>query len=308
MITQKSFILVFVGLFAATLVYVAPAHAGNDATAVPESQSTSVEAVQDDVDEDVAEEANARREKVLRDAETALEETRSALQALEDNDTEKALEALERATGKLALIVARDPELALAPAGVSVRTYDLFAKPETVEQSIEQAEEHLEAGRIQDARLLLDKLASEVVISVSHIPLATYPDAIKAVAPMIDKGETEQAKRMLSTALSTMVVIDNVHPLPLLRAEKLLQEAETLAENPERTGEENAQLANYLDDARKQVEMAELLGYGESDTFNQFYEQIEEIENKTKGSSSGTDFFDAIKLTVEEWRNSLLDH
>ena len=37
----------------------------------------------------------------------------------------------------------------------------------------------------------------------AQIPLATYPAAIKAVAPLIDAGHMEEAKAALEAALNT---------------------------------------------------------------------------------------------------------
>jgi hypothetical protein len=55
-----------------------------------------------------------KRATLLKDAQAALEETRNALDALDKGDKQAALAALERATGKLDMVVARDPNLARA--------------------------------------------------------------------------------------------------------------------------------------------------------------------------------------------------
>ena len=48
---------------------------------------------------------------------------------LDQGDKNGALEALERASGKLDLVVSRDPKLALAPVDVTVSVLDLYAVP-----------------------------------------------------------------------------------------------------------------------------------------------------------------------------------
>jgi hypothetical protein len=132
-----------------------------------------------------------------------LDETHVALKALEEGKSKEALEALARATGKLELLAARDPDLAVAPVDVDVVTHDLYATPRAIREAREEAGELLEDGKVQEARRLLSGLASEIVIRVTNLPLATYPDAIKEISPLIDRGETEEAKSALRAALNT---------------------------------------------------------------------------------------------------------
>jgi hypothetical protein len=51
------------------------------------------------------------REKILTEAKATLDETENAIKALNEDKSNDALAALEKATGKLELILARDPEL-----------------------------------------------------------------------------------------------------------------------------------------------------------------------------------------------------
>jgi hypothetical protein len=57
---------------------------------------------------------------------------------------------------------------------------------------------------VQKARVLIRDLASEIIISVVSIPLQTYPDAIKAVAPLIDRGKIRPAQMQALSAGSSM--------------------------------------------------------------------------------------------------------
>lgn len=265
-----------------------------------EEQSKEVQAVEEDVQERVETAANDRRQQIIAEAAAAITETRNALQALEQEKPDEALAALERTTGKLELLLARDPELSLAPTAVGVVTYDLYANPDTIRQSIALAEEHLEDGNVQEARRLLDLLASEVVYSVTSIPLATYPDAIKKAVPLIDDGSIDAAKSVLQRALNTLVVTDYVSPLPLMRAEELLARAEELTEKRDRTEQESEELTRVVEAVRDQMEIAKLLGYGNEEDFETFETQLRAIEVKTESGGSGKGWFDAIKQTISD--------
>jgi len=262
----------------------------------PAEQAAPAEAVQPEVDKAAVDKALERRDKIVSEASAAIAETKKALVALEDDKTDEALAALEEATGKLELILARDPDLGLAPVDVSLVTYDLLADPETVKKLIVEAEEYLENGKIQKARPLVARLASEMVLQSTNIPLVTYPDAIKAVAPLIDEGKTEEAKAALQAALNTLVVTtDDVVPLPKVRAEHLLNEAEKLAEKKERTEEESKRLTELLSETRTQLKLGEVLGYGTKQSFRAMHKQLDEIEDKISGGEGGKGWFDKIE-------------
>ncbi|WP_284722215.1 YfdX family protein [Methylophaga thalassica] len=260
----------------------------------PEEKNDMVKAVQQEVDQVVETKSVDKRKKTIVEAMEALSETKNALSALDDNDTEKAIQALEQVTGKLELVLARQPDLALAPVDVKPIVHDVFSSTKTIETLLEEAEQALKHGEVQKARHLLSGLASEIIVETTSIPLATFPDAIKAIAPLLDEGKAEAAKTALHTLLGTLVVSKQVIPLPVERARALLKKAEELMKKPERTDEESTQILNNIAEAKRQLEMAQLLGYGHKKDFEDLYEQIKEIDKKAKAGKSGTGFFDEL--------------
>ena len=269
--------------------------------AKPQAQSEASQAVQPKVDKQTADAAAEKRKKLFADATAALAETHKALKALENKNNDAALKALAEVTGKLDVIVARDPKLAQAPVSTEVVTYDVLSNLDTIKSVIKDAKAYLNDGEIQQARPLVANLASEIQYRTHHIPLATYPAAIKAIVPLIDAGKIDEAKARLQAALNTLVVTtDDVIPLPKLRAEHLLKQAQELAEKKDRSKEENDKLTSNLQAARQQLQMAELLGYAKKTDFNPLYEQIGEIENKSAGGKSGTGWFDKLKQQLAD--------
>jgi hypothetical protein len=104
-----------------------------------------------------------------------------------------------------------------------------------------------------------------------------------------------------------LVVTDHVTPLPPLRAEQHLKEAETLAENDTRTDADNEKLDKLLKDAREQLKMAEALGYGKKEDYEKLYAQLDEIEEKTGEGQSGKGFFDKVKKSLLDFKESLFN-
>lgn len=267
----------------------------------PEAQSLANQAIQPLIDNQVADEAAKKRKYLMTDATMAVSETEKAIAALERNKKEEALKALAAATGKLELILARDPKLALAPVSTEVETIDILAQPDTVKDLIKQAKAHLSDGEIQKARPLVATLASEIDFHTVNIPLGTYPAAIKAITPLIDAGKTEEAKKALRAALNTLVITTEAIPLPKLRAELLLKEAQTLAEKKARSPQENDKLARNLKDAREQLQIAQMLGYAEKKDYKPLYREIEGIETKSASGQSGTGWFERIKKQLSDF-------
>jgi hypothetical protein len=245
-------------------------------------------------------ETEEKRKALMADATSAIKETQAALKTLDEGKTSQAIAALERATGKLDLILARDPKLELAPAGVRVTSYDVRGGLDAVKQVRKEAEDLIDAGRLQEARGLLKNLASETVISVSNIPLATYPDAIKRAVKLIDENKTDDAKRVLQAALNTQVVIDTIIPLPVAKSQEFLQTAETLAQKKDRTKDDNDRLKAALDHANEQLQFAQALGYGTKQDFDKMTRQLAEIRDKTADNQSGTGWFAKIKASIAD--------
>jgi len=266
----------------------------------PEVDSTTLDNLESDVAE-VAEDATAdHRSRIIQEAVDALAETKVALTALDEHRVDDALEALAMVTGKLKIIVARDPSLALAPTDVSYALHDIYSDRESIEIAIEEAQEALRDGRVQVARSILGALASELVINVSHLPLATYPDAIAAIVPLIDEGKLEEAKSALQSTINTLVVKEIVLPMPVVRAGLYLDLAEGLAEKSDRSEDENSSLDDYLSTAKRHLEMSEVLGYGNQENYSDLYAQLDDIESKVSDGKSGRGFFNLLRKSMDE--------
>ncbi len=243
------------------------------------------------VEQDSQKQAAKKREQIASEALSALQETSNALKALDEGKTKDALASLEKATGKLEIILARDPQLAFAPVSVTSRSQDIITSTEHAKQMVKEARKLLDDGKVQDARALLSTLASETVITVSSLPMATYPDALKEAAALIDEGKIEKAKTVLQVALNTLAIDVTIIPIPVANAKAILAQAETLAEKPERTEDEDKRLSNLLNAAEEEIKFAQVLGYGEKKDFDNFYEEIKVIREKTSDGKSGAGFF-----------------
>ena len=262
--------------------------------------SAASKAAQSGVDDRPAQEAAKKRAELTQDAVTGFTKTQEALTLLDAKKTKEALDALELASGKLELVLARDPKLALAPVDIRVITHDIYANVESVEKAVKLSRELLGDGEVQKARPIIANLASEIVIETENLPMATYPAAIKSAARLIDSGKIDDAKAELARALNALVVTSVAFPLPLLRAETMLAKAEKLAENEKRDAKQNEELSTLLSSVRTEMELAQALGYGKKADFKPIFDQVKSIEQKSAGGKSGKGWFDELKMRIQK--------
>ncbi len=282
----------------ASTVWVSHLKIADCAYAAPQ-QKTDVKATKVETNKRSAQKTTDKRKEIVSEAVSTLRETQDALKLLDEGKSKEALAAVERATGKLEIVLARDPKVSLVPIDVRVVTSDVYGSLEAIKKAKQEAQKALNEGRVQDARNILSGLTSETVISTSNIPLATYPSALKKAAKFIDENRSSEAKAVLQTALDTLVVTDVVVPLPVVGARINLENAEELSKKKNRTEKENTKLTELVASADTQIQYAQELGYGKKADFESFHKQIEEIKKKTAGGKSGPNFFDQIKTYIE---------
>lgn len=71
-----------------------------------------------------------------------------------------------------------------------------------------------------------------------------------------------------------------------------------MAEKSDRTDADNEELTSKLAAVRNQLEMAELLGYGDQDDYESLYTQLDAIEKETEDGQSGKGSFDKMKDSI----------
>lgn len=313
------------GLALSTVMALPPAFAQD--TPQPPTSETN-EAVSKSVQDEATAQVDEKRKKLLDDATRALEETETALTALDEGDTDAALEALAVATGKLESVVARDPALALAPVDTRLLQRDLLGDVETIQAAREVIEDLVDDGKLQEARPLMRDFASEIVVKTSNLPLATYPDALLRATAQIDAGEVETAKQTLATALGTLVITEEVIALPVLRAQLLIDAAEkalgeeegatadvgaTESDSSETEGADEAvdteplSPSDYVEAARTQLRIAEALGYGEEDDFEELHENLDELDEQVDLADDTGGVFDKVGDSFIRLKQRLFD-
>jgi len=250
--------------------------------------------------------AAKERARVMDEAVTALDETQKALRALEAGRKKQALDLLAKAIGKLEVITTAHPDLALAPVDVNVIVRDYPGDAKAIEKAVDQAGDLLDDGKVQDARHLLNALASEVDVRVINIPLATYPDAIKAVVPLIEKGKEKEAAARLQQALATLVVVDHITPLPVLHAQEILAHArKVVGEKKSMNRKDSDKVHGLLTRAKTELERAHALGYLDRKSYRAMLKDVRSLEKKVAERGDTRGLLDSLRKKVDDFLEKL---
>ena len=266
----------------------------NQAQASPDLQSQRKQAEQQtrpDVEKQRKETEDEAKKDLDQDAKTAIDQTQKAVNAISENKTDEALSAIEQATGKINILLARNPSTALIPVDLAVEVIDTAPQDTTMILEIAQdASRALDDKNYPTARALLYRLMSEIRVRTYNLPLATYPDALKEAARLIDQKQTQEASNALLTALNTLVVVDRVTPLPLVLARDAINQAQAKSQQDKKAAQA------LLETAKIQVERARELGYaGKDQEYAALNNQISTLEKQIQGNGNATAAFSKLK-------------
>ena len=241
-------------------------------------------------------EAQARKgaDKVIDEALAALDATTEAITALDQGKQDEALAAIEKALGKLDVVLAMDEKISLAPVDVRSVILDITATPEEIRKARAEVLRLLKEGQMQRARRLLGSLASEVDIITTYLPLGSYPLALRSAAALIKDDKPEDAKAVLAGALGTLVEIQTAIPIPLMEAQALIDEAKKLAEKADRSDKDEQRLNILLDAIDARIAKGEALEYGGPGAFDPLKAEMKAIRSKTANGGHGAGFFDRL--------------
>jgi hypothetical protein len=231
-----------------------------------------------------------RRKQLAKEAIIANGEIQRSIFDLEKKDARGAYKMLAKADGQLNILLARDPHLKLAPIDVRASISDLETSPDIIKKTVKDAESALDNGNIQTARLMLSPLVSEMHIETDFVPLEIYPHAIKQASKEIQESKIKEAEVTLADAMSSIVTNDEIIPLPPLKAEGDMIEAQQLL-NKDKVKNKDAVLA-LLKSADTNLANSDALGYGKHPDIEK---ELASIKSKIEGGKSNPGLFARIR-------------
>ncbi|WP_457597424.1 YfdX family protein [Hydrogenimonas sp.] len=246
--------------------------------------------------------AHDKQLEVVQEAVDAIVLTQKVLADLDKNDVKAAKKDLEKAIGKLEVVLAHKDAPALLPIDSAITATEYVGDAKSVEAALAEVKKLLAVGKVQEARRLLNTLQSEIDVITVSLPLISYPQALKLAAKYLADGKTKEARDVLEMALGTMVQNEVVIPLPILKAQALIEAASKIAKS------DKEQALKHLEAAREELKLAKALGYtSRSDTtYKMLDDAIEKIEKEVKGPNKAEKLFEELIGKLKEFKEKAL--
>jgi len=250
---------------------------------------------------DLEKQIEERKLKLTTEALTAISETKALVDEIDNKD--KAIKKGHELIGKLEVLLARDPDLALIPIDFSFQKEEFVTDIETIRKTVKLAQDAMDKGYYRLASDLLKDMRSEMVISTYLLPTATYPVAIKSAVALLEENKPNEAKDILLNVLGTIVIEKTIEPLPVLNAEQMIIEAAII----DKKDHENVdKVINLLNNAEYQLTLAEEMGYGKKNKdYKTLSDSIKALKKSVKKKENSESKFDKLKEDIIKFKEKI---
>ncbi len=235
--------------------------------------------------------------KIVKEAVEAVQLTQKVLVALNQKKKDEAIKALEKAIGKMEVVMSNPKAPALIPLDASVIVSEFAGSAYDVQNAVITSIALLQKSRVQDARMIVQTLKDEVDLVTINMPLASYPAALKLAAKFLHEDKIDEARKVLATALNTFVEVDVVTPLGILEAQNLIAAASKVAQSDKKLA-----LA-HLEAAKAALKKAKALGYTSTSdtTYKMLNDAINKVEDEIRGANKSEGLFKELIVKLKEF-------
>ena len=243
-----------------------------------------------------------QKTKLVKEAINAIRNTQDALIYLEGKDNKNAINALKKASENLAVVLNSPNSPYLLPVDINLEAYQFQGNIKTVDSLVQKAKTLVMTNKLPKAREVLNTLRDEIAIKTINLPLATYPAALKLAIKYINENKAEEAKEILSMALSTLVEIKTIIPIPLVKAQNLITESSKIVTT------DPQEAIKYLNESKIQLHLSRVLGYTStsSTTYKMLKNKIDNLENKIKAKHQTNNLFERLIDKIKEFKNKAI--
>jgi len=241
---------------------------------------------------------------LVAEAINAIRNTQDALIYLNAKQINKAKDSIKKAIADLSDVLNRPNPPYLLPVDLNIEAYEFQGNLKTIKHLTLQAKDLIIKNELPQAREILNSLRDEIVINTTNLPLATYPAALNLALKYINEGKINAAKDVLNMALSTLVQVKTIIPIPLVKAQALIIKAsKTVKKDPK-------QAIDYLNEAKHQLILAQALGYTSlsTTTYKNLKDSIEHIENEIKAHHKTESLFEKLIEKIKEFKEKAITH
>jgi len=241
---------------------------------------------------------------LVKEAINAIRFTQDALIYLNAKKINKAKDSIKKAIAELSDVLNRPNAPYLLPVDINIEAYEFTGDINTVKNAVLKAKLLVAANKLPQARTILNTLRDEIVIKTTNLPLATYPAALNLALKYVNEGKIKEATDVLAMALSTLVEVDTIIPIPLIKAQALVIQASKIVKKDKK------EAIKMLEEAKYQLKLAEVLGYTStsSTTYKELRKAIEKLEKEIKANHKTTNLFESLIEKLKEFKSKAITH
>jgi len=240
--------------------------------------------------------------KVIKEAVESISLVAETIKNIDENKKDEAIKSLEKAIGKIEVVLSNPKAPALIPIDAKVVVAEFLGNAYSAQSAVITSIALLQNKRVQDARKIVQTLIDEIDFTTVNLPLASYPGALKLAAKHLHDDKLAEAKKVLVTTLNTFVQITTVTPIGILEAQDLIVAASKIAK-------EDKELAlSHLAAAKEALKRSEALGYTSySDTtYKMLNEEIRKVEKEIRGKNEAEKLFEELIGKIKEFKEKAL--
>lgn len=222
---------------------------------------------------------------IIDEAAGVLSLLRQSVVSTVQKDYESAIEHLNKAIARTKLIKKGNTQNVIAQ--VSFEVIQNVDDAETAVRIISQIDSLMSAGEVQKARNQMALLSNEILVTRESIDIGEYLNVMERADALMKSKNYDEALMVMQEILGKSVREKRVVPLPLLRAHRMVIEAEDLINQAE---PDSVRISQMLDAAGYEIAFSEILGYGKPDAGYQSIRKLlgsatEAIQNNQVGQA-----------------------
>ena len=234
--------------------------------------------------------------KIIKEAASIYAEGNRILFLLAHNkvdEAKKALKALKERVDKLEKQY--QDKMVRLPINVVVNEVVGITDIKQAQKLAQQVKEAVKNNDFVQARILLNALRDEIVIETAYLPIGLYKQAIDLAYKFLEEGKVKNAISQLQVAMNTVEVDTTIIPEPIAIASLLVEDAS------KRFKDKPQQALKLLEEAKKQIKLAKVLGYVRNDKdIKPLIDQIEKLEKEVKAKTGTKEKFKSLFENIEK--------
>jgi hypothetical protein len=267
------------------------------------NSSSDIKAVNKSTVNKEAQNSKILKKLLVKEALSSLKYTKLALSDLSKKDTKSATTNIQKALDELKIVLNAKNAPDFLPIDSQMSMNEYLGTKQEVDKTIKLVKSLLDDNKVQDARVILDTMKSEIDVKVVSLPLVTYPDALKLAKNYLKVNKIEKAKNVLSIALSTFDENTTIIPIPLVKASELIDMSQKLAKNGKKE-----EALKYINAAEDSLYIGEKLGYisKSNKSYSNLHESIQKIKTEINGKNKPEKLFSSLKQDIKSFKDKIL--